>query len=236
MSFLKAEWRKLAIANYLVDPHVLEKYLPYGVELDFWKDECLVSLVGFMFQNTKVLGCRIPFHTSFEEVNLRFYVKTRVGNEWRRGVVFVKEFVPRQAISFIANCLYNEHYEAISMRHQWNASSAKYEWKCGKEWHRFQIDHKIKSQEIEIGSEEEFITEHYFGYTKVTETKTNQYEVKHPRWKVYPVEGYSIKVDFAKVYGTEFSFLTKSIPQSVFLAEGSEISVERKQNLSFKQS
>jgi uncharacterized protein len=231
MSFLKAEWRKLAIANYSVNPKILEKYLPYGVELDLRQDKCLVSLVGFMFKNTRVLGCSIPYHINFEEVNLRFYVKTKVGNEWRRGVVFVKEFVPRTAISFIANYLYNEHYQAVSMCHSWSQSTVQYGWKYQNQWNNFSLNHEAESKEMPFGSEEEFITEHYFGYTKVTEAITHQYEVKHPRWKIYPVINYSIEVDFEKVYGKAFGFLSGSTPESVMLAEGSEISVERKQNL-----
>ena len=51
------------------------KYLPNGVELDFWDGKCLISVVGFMFLNTQLLGISVPFHRNFEEVNLRFYVK-----------------------------------------------------------------------------------------------------------------------------------------------------------------
>jgi uncharacterized protein len=137
MSFLKAEWRKLAIANYQVSPQTLESHLPYGVELDFWKDKCLVSLVAFMFKNTRVLGCPIPYHINFEEVNLRFYVKTRMDNEWRRGVVFIKEIVPRPAISFIANYFYNEHYLALPMKHKWESARVEYSWKYQNTWQNF---------------------------------------------------------------------------------------------------
>jgi len=34
MPFLTAEWRKLAFANYPVDPAVLQPCLPFGTELD----------------------------------------------------------------------------------------------------------------------------------------------------------------------------------------------------------
>ena len=87
MSFLKAEWRKLILANYKVEPELLKPYLPYGTELDLWQDSCYLSLVGFMFVNTKIKGVKIPFHVNFEEVNLRFYVKRYDNGEWKRGVV-----------------------------------------------------------------------------------------------------------------------------------------------------
>src|SRR5688572_25492729 len=119
MSFLKAEWRKLAIANYAVDPTVLEKYLPAKTELDLWNGTCYVSLVGFRFTNVRLFGIPIPFHRNFEEVNLRFYVRHNHNGEWRRGVVFVKELVPKRAITFVANTIYKENYQTVKMDHRW---------------------------------------------------------------------------------------------------------------------
>ncbi|MCB9261021.1 MAG: DUF2071 domain-containing protein [Flavobacteriales bacterium] len=113
MTFLKAEWRKLAIANYVVDANVLLDYIPAGTELDLWNGKCYVSLVGFMFQNTRLLGIKIPFHVHFEEVNLRFYVKRFDNGIWKRGVVFIKEIVPKRALTFVANTVYNENYEIL---------------------------------------------------------------------------------------------------------------------------
>ena len=118
MNFLKAEWKNLALFNYEVDAKLLEKYIPAGTEIDLWNDKCYVSLVGFMFENTKVLRFKIPFHIDFEEVNLRFYVKRFENGTWKRGVVFIKEIVPKKAITFIANTLYQEHYETQKMRHE----------------------------------------------------------------------------------------------------------------------
>ena len=119
MSFLKAEWRKLILLNYEVPEEVLLPYLPYGTELDKWDRKCLVSLVGFKFVNTRMLGIKIPFHINFEEANLRFYVKRIENGELKRGVVFIKEIVPKFAISTVANLLYHENYETMPMRHEW---------------------------------------------------------------------------------------------------------------------
>ena len=110
-TFLQAEWRKLAMVNYSIDKKILDKYLPPKTEIDLWNDICYVSLVGFMFKNTKVKGLKIPFHTNFEEVNLRFYVRYEDNGEWKRGVVFVKEIVPKPALTFVANTVYKENYE-----------------------------------------------------------------------------------------------------------------------------
>ncbi len=235
MSFLTAEWRKLALANYEVDPKILQPFLPSGVELDPWKGKHYVSLVGFMFVNTKVIGIKIPFHTNFEEVNLRFYVRRKVDGDWRRGVVFIKEIVPRHAITLIANTLYKEHYETQKMGHQWsfdqNTITVSYNWWHGKNKQSLKVIGKTPAQPIPKKSEEEFITEHYFGYTKVAPAKTFEYEVTHPRWLCYPVSTYTLDIDFGLVYGDAFQWLNHANPNSVMLAEGSQITVENKTQL-----
>ncbi|MGB1294072.1 MAG: YqjF family protein [Flavobacteriales bacterium] len=232
MSFLKAEWRNLALANYEIDPKLLQKYLPYGTELDLWNGKCMVSLVGFMFINTAVLGLKIPGHINFEEVNLRFYVKRTENDQIKRGVVFIKEIVPKKAITFIANSLYKENYETMKMDHRWktneNALNIQYRWKKNNIWHHIQILANTQSNDIIPESETEFITEHYWGYAKINANKSNEYEVTHPKWKVFKVTDFDINVDFGALYGVEFNCLNLAQPKSVMLAEGSKITVENK--------
>ncbi|NNM23500.1 MAG: DUF2071 domain-containing protein [Flavobacteriaceae bacterium] len=235
MSFLKAEWRKLILVNYVVDPKILEPYIPNDTQLDLWQDKCYVSLVGFMFQNTKLLGVKVPGHVNFEEVNLRFYVKRKVGNEWRRGVVFIKELVPKWALSFVANTVYGESYETVPMSHEWKRSGdvmeISYGWKKDS-WDQFlKVTANAHAIPIEFGSEAEFITEHYWGYARQSATKTNEYEVTHPKWDQYAVNDYELAVDFKLNYGDEFEFMNSLKPESVLLAEGSEITVESKKGL-----
>lgn len=187
-----------------------------------------------MFQNVRVKGLKIPFHINFEEVNLRFYVRHFDGREWKRGVVFIKEIVPKPLLTFVANTIYKEHYETMPMCHSWLATEdslvTEYQWKK-KRRHSFKLITEKETVNIAIGSEAEFITEHYWGYTKLGEQKTAEYGVEHPRWNVYPVKEYFIDVDFAAVYGNEFGFLAKETPVSVFLAEGSEIVVKSGMNI-----
>ena len=235
MSFLKAEWRKLAIANYAIDKNYLSEFVPYGTELDFYDGKCFVSLVGFMFENTRLLGIKVPFHVDFEEVNLRFYVRRLENGKWKRGVVFIKEIVPKRALTFIANTVYNENYETMPMSHSWSENEdsreVQYTWtKSGKE-NKFKITASRASFEIVSGSETEFITEHYWGYAKVNHVNSNEYEVTHPKWKAYVVKDYKIDVDFGAVYGEKFDFLNFLKPNSVMLAEGSEITVENKKTI-----
>src|SRR5690554_4002064 len=184
MSFLKAEWRKLALANYVVDKEVLTQYVPFGTELDLWEGKCYVSLVGFMFKNTRLLGVKIPYHINFEEVNLRFYVKRFENDQWKRGVVFIKEIVPKRALTFVANTVYHENYETMLMSHKWEESethqTVEYNWSKSGKLHSFQVQTSLKKQEIVPQSETEFITEHYWGYAKINHKKSNEYEVRHP--------------------------------------------------------
>jgi len=232
--FITAEWRKLIMANYVIDPGLLKKYLPAKTELDTWNDNHYISLVGFMFLNTRLKGLPIPFHANFPEVNLRFYVKYRSGNEWKRGVVFINEFVPKPAISFIANRLFKEKYVTFPMKHKWEITDKKmigYYWKKNDKWHKLEATASLDSFELKTGSKEEFITEHYWGYSLIDQNKTGEYKVEHPRWNIYPVEKYDIDCNFKDLYGNEFEFLDHSQPGSVFLAEGSQISVYSKKVL-----
>ena len=216
------------MANYIIDPEILKPFLPHKTELDFYKGNCFVSLIGFMFLNTKLKGIPIPFHQNFEEVNLRFYVRHLDGNVWKRGAVFIKEIVPKPMISLVANTLYGEHYETRKMNHYWRIGrddmEIEYNWKTSG-WNGFSIEASNQLQEIMPESEPEFISEHYWGYTKLGPQTTSEYGIEHPKWKIYPTLGYKIDVDFEENYGKEFSFLNDAEPSSVFLAEGSEIIV-----------
>ncbi|REC46613.1 YqjF family protein [Chryseobacterium pennipullorum] len=228
MNFLKAEWRKLAIINYEINPELLLKYLPVGTELDFYKGKCYVSLVGFMFLNTKLMGVPIPFHRNFEEVNLRFYVKKKENGIWKRGVVFIKEIVPKPALSFVANAVYKENYHTLPMKNTISEKDdellIKYSWK-DKSWHSIRIIADCNAQQMEADSEFEFITEHYWGFTR-KKNMTAEYEVCHPKWDCYPVKDHRLNIDFRTVYGHDFDCLTHQKPISVMLAEGSEIEVK----------
>jgi uncharacterized protein YqjF (DUF2071 family) len=108
--FLAAEWRNLVMLNYRVDPGILERFVPRGTAVDSFQGSTYISVVGFQFLRTRLFGrLAIPFHANFDEVNLRFYVRRKEGEEARRGVVFVKEIVPRRAIAAVARFSYGEN-------------------------------------------------------------------------------------------------------------------------------
>jgi uncharacterized protein len=235
-TFLTAEWRKLIMAQYLVSPETLTPWLPAGLELDLFRGNCYVSLVGFLFDQVRVKGLRIPFHTRFEEVNLRFYVRrTEADGTQKRGVVFIREFVPLAAITIVANTLYEEPYATLPTRCSIESTSQKlsvrYDWRHRKIWQSLAAEASPVAQPIPPGSEEEFVTEHYWGYTKRRDGSTSAYEVQHPRWQVYPIHSHAIVADFAALYGPAFAVLNQEKPVSVLLAEGSAITVHAGQRL-----
>jgi uncharacterized protein YqjF (DUF2071 family) len=229
-TFLTAAWRKLIMAQYSIDPAVLAPSLPPGLELDLYEGRCFVSLVGFLFDRVRLKGIPIPFHTRFEEVNLRFYVRRPMPDgTHRRGVVFLSEIVPLPAITLTARALYGEAYSTASTRSTWQQDdsglSIRYEWKHRGQWQHVQVEAGARAGTIAAGSMEEFITEHYWGYTRRRFGGTGEYGVAHPRWQTYPVLATSVQADFGSLYGPAFAGLTKRDPDHVLLAEGSAIAI-----------
>ncbi len=232
--FLKARWENLIMANYVVDPELLTPYLPNGVELDYFDGKTYVSLVGFMFKDTKIFNVPIPFIGSFEEVNLRFYVKRTVNDEVRRGVVFISEIIPSKIIAMTANLLYKEHYRyAPTINHITNSHAEKkvvYKWQINKKWNRISVQAMADGICIKENSLEEFIFEHYYGYSALSKKTSLEYKVNHPRWNINYVKDFDIHCCFQSLYGDAFKTLDNVSPHSVMLAEGSDVSVKWKKN------
>lgn len=230
--FLSARWENLIMANYAVNPELLKPYLPNGVELDFYEDKTYVSLVGFMFKQTSLFNIPVPFLGTFEEINLRFYVKRVEGDSIKRGVVFINETVPYKLVAWLANKLYKEHYIAIPTKNEIEitslSKSIKYHWKINREWNHIAVNTSIENEQMLPGSIEEFIFEHYYGYTKINNQLSQEYKVDHPRWLVNKVIDHSIHCDFKSMYGNDFSFLSDRQPDSVTVAEGSPVTVKWK--------
>ena len=231
-TFLKAKWENLIMVNYEIDDCHLLPYLPNGVELDYYKGKSLISLVGFLFKDTRLFKFPMPFFGTFEEVNLRFYVKRKCGNEFKRGVVFINETVPNKTVALVANKLYKEHYTAIPTKHYWkiaeNKKEIEYQWLVNGQWNTLRVLADKNSKKMEIGSEEEFIFEHYFGFTKVKSDSSIEYKINHPRWLINEIKNYTVNCNFKDFYGKAFEILDLTKPHSVMLAEGSAISVDWK--------
>lgn len=273
--FLTANWRYLAMLNFVVDPAIVAPLVPPGTELDFENGETFVSVVGFLFLDTRLLGLPIPLHRDFEEVNLRFYVRKKSADTWRRGVVFVRELVPRRAIALVARAFYGENYLALPMKHEIEHVAApasggqllqeerhtrgakaerrswaiqpieaigcppgaervdlklkvQYSWRRGRKWESLKMTARGEPQIIPAGSHAEFITEHYWGYTCVR-SGCSEYRVNHPRWKIWNADSFEFSANVVALYGEQFAGTLAAPPRSTFIADGSAISVERKE-------
>ena len=233
--FLQAEWRHLAILNFEVEPSVLEDLVPQGLDLDLWEGRSDVSLIGLLFVNTRVLGVPIPFQRNFEQVNLRFYVRRRVTNGWRRGVVFIKELVPCFAIALAARALYNEPYVALPMRHRFECApedreriqSVTYLWRFAGREHSLTLTTRAIPSPTREDSQEAFFAERYWGYSVQRDGAVVEYHVERPRWCVAAASDARLDCDVAGLYGQRFSQVLREKPSSAFFTTGSEVTLSK---------
>jgi uncharacterized protein YqjF (DUF2071 family) len=220
--------------NYVVDPKIVAPLVPPGTEIDFENGETFLSVVGFLFLDTRLLGLPIPLHRDFEEVNLRFYVRKKSADTWRRGVVFVREFVPKRAIATIARAFYGEPYVALPMKHQIDHVdlnlSVEYSWRRGRKWESLKMSASGGPQTIPAGAHAEFITEHYWGYT-CFRGGCSEYRLEHPRWKVWNADSFEFNADVSVLYGEQFVEPLSAAPRSAFIADGSPIQVLLREQL-----
>jgi uncharacterized protein YqjF (DUF2071 family) len=274
---LSAEWRNLVLLNYEVDPAVLAPHVPAGTELDFHEGKTYLSIVGFQFQSTRLCGLRIPGHANFEEVNLRFYVRRRAEEGWRRGVTFIRELAPRRAVALTARWLYNENYLCVPMRHHIDArepsgplplegmgpnehgrpevaraqcgslcaatgeggragtrlkpnfdapipTRIEYYWKFHRHWRHIALEPTTPAALPEPHSHDEFIIEHYWGYSALPR-RAKEYLVAHPPWRIAAAQSAELNCDVAALYGQQFAPFLQAEPTSAFWADGSQVRV-----------
>jgi uncharacterized protein len=229
--FLTAEWTHVANITYAVDPARLLSHLPLGLELDTIDGKAFVSLVPFNFNNTRIQGIKIPFHSNFPEMNLRFYVKY---NE-RRGVTFLREYVPKFFVAFVANTVYNEKYSLARMKNTLDVSgeqiAMRYEVRVKGQDFFVEVKAENKPGIPGADSMEHFLKERDLGFTGASGS-TRYYIVEHPVWEVFPVRSVSMKIDFGVLFGREWEFLNREKPYATMLVKGSAIKVFPDQPLS----
>lgn len=228
--FFSAEWRDLVMLNYEVDPSLLARYIPPGTTLDSFNGKAYVSLVGFRFWRTRLFGyLPVPFHTEFEEINLRFYVRRQAGSQVRRGVVFIAEIVPRRAIAEVARRLYGENYRRAPMKHRIATEGAEntieFQWKVGREWCKLSAQTGGASGHPQSGSLEQFITEHYWGYSRQRNGACLEYRVSHVPWQVWTCPSAGFEGNASALYGERLNAVLQRRPDSAFVADGSPVIV-----------
>ncbi|MCA9523426.1 MAG: DUF2071 domain-containing protein [Myxococcales bacterium] len=237
--FLRANWRYLLMANYAIDPALLVDHCPAGVEIDRHDGETFVSLVGFLFLDTRVMRVPIPGHRDFEELNLRFYVRRQTDGGLRRGVAFIAEIVPRRAIAWVARTLYNESYLALPMDHRVDrhgdrlahGSRVSYRFFSNERWQEIAATVTGQCQDLAGGSFDQFIAEHYWGYARQKNGGTVEYRVDHPPWPIWRATDFQSSIDVSAVYGPAFVEPLSKPPRSIFIADGSAIAVHHGERL-----
>ena len=221
------------LVNFEAPAALLAPLVPRGTELDRHDGRLLVSLVGFRFLGTAVLGCRVPGHVDFDEVNLRFYVRREVDGDVRRAVTFVKEIVPRRAIAALARAVFNEPYVALPMHSEIKhrdadaSTRAVYGWRSRAGDYRIELEARGAQALPAPGSHESFIAEHYWGYTRQRDGGTIEYQVAHPPWSLRRAASAHVSGDMAAFYGPGFGEVLEAKPVSAYLAEGSPVTVSR---------
>ena len=233
--FIKARWENVIMANYAIDPEILMPYLPKGVELDEYNGNAYLSLVGFTCRDTRLFNIPLPFIGSMEAVNLRFYVKRTVNDEVRRGVVFINEVIPNSLVALTANLIYKERFKVRRTKRNIRVDQAEkkvvYKWRVNKKWNRICAQAMAEGVCIRDNSFEEFICEHYYGFSCVNKKCSMEYKVEHPRWNIHYVKDFDIHCNFQKLYGDQFRTLDKISPHSVMMAEGSDVSVNWRRHI-----
>lgn len=220
--FLTAEWLYLANITYAVDPSVLEAYLPKGLELDIVNGKAFVGLLPFSFNNTRLKNLRVPFHVNFPEMNLRFYVK----RGQKRGVVFIREYVPKFLVALVANVFYGERYSLAGMKTTMKMDNEDISLK-------YEVKAKGKAFSIEmLAANKPFVpaegtTEHYFkeleyGFTS-GRAPVKFYSVHHPQWETFPLKELRMNIDFGCLYGKDWDFLNGEKPYNSMLVKGSAV-------------
>lgn len=219
--FMRAHWHHVLSLTYPVDEKLLLPYLPSGARISELKGSPRVSLVAFGFKDTRVKGIKIPLHVNFPEINLRFYVEV----EGKRAVVFIREFVPRPAISLVAKGIFNEPYKTILMK--MNIEDRKSEVRVSHSFKGNMIQANLSSilSVPDTNSPEYWLTHHELGVGRSHSGETQLYKVKHPVWELYNIKTLDWKVDFKSLYGKEWEFLNTLEPSHTTVARGSEVEV-----------
>ncbi len=221
--FLTAQWRNLIVATFAVPDDILEKYLPPGLELDRHDGQAFCSLVGFQFQKPSVFGLPSPFYRNFPEWNLRIYV--RRGE--KRGVHFVREFVPHRLVTWAGRLSFREPFETapVTVDVSTGATKLKVEYTVtrGGKTHLLSAEGAIRTQ-CPSDWDARF-TDLNWAFSHTSSGGIREFEVKRPAWDMHPLHRFHIDVDWAKLYGPRWALMNGREPVSVALLAGSEVRV-----------
>lgn len=220
---LTGAWRNLCFVNYAVPPAQLERHLPSGLTLDTVDGEAFVSVVAFDFHDLRMRGVPGLGYRRFPQINFRFYVR----DGERRGVVFLRELVPKRLLAWASRAIAGEPYAYAPLhseqRRQGDTLEIAHHLGHDDQVHRLRMSATAIMRDPREVLAERFFTERHWSYNQSRSGKLRQYEVLHPLWSIYRVDHCDFVWDFAARYGGEWAWLTKAKPRSFIAAEGSPV-------------
>ena len=228
---MAADFQYLVFLNYHVDRNLLSSRIPEGVQLQLFNGKAYISIVAFLFKNLQVAGIPAPFHQQFEQVNLRFYVKQGTAAAEKRGVVFIREIVPKTLLANTAQVLFHEKYVSVPMSHRYQIDESplnevEYSWQTERKDCSVRAVFEKNWSYPEQNSAEHFFTDRAFSFTRMKDGTTREMIVEHPLWRTAPVKEAKTEYDIPEVFGTEFVPYLTLQPASAFIAEGSSVSLK----------
>ena len=228
---MRARFSELVALNFSIDPAILQPLVPRGLELDFFKDETYVSLIAMMLRDVRVFGFPIHIASGFEEINLRFYVRRRVGDSYRKGACFLKDYVSGAAAAWVLGRIFKAEFGRLKLKHKNSGFDPKeenaipevdYQWKVDDHMNRVRVKAREKVQRMGADTKVGFILNHNNEYS-CRNGKTLEYAMARPQWVVWNAAQANFTCDVRKLFGPEFEKPLSRRPASVFVTSGSEV-------------
>ena len=230
-----AEWREIVVINFEIDPKLLRNFIPPKTELDFFNETSFVTLMARACKNVKPYGWPIVFAKSIDQILLRFYVKRKVGDTWRRGVCLIRDYLPKRKASFFLNWMFKHSFTQVPIKRTSSnfesglptqLPTVEYQWTTGDYVNHIKVNARSQMRQQEQETKESFVLDHHYGYT-VKEGKTYEYYVEYSPWAMWDAQSGSFDCDTENVFGRPFVRALKQRPASVFLARGSDVIIYR---------
>jgi len=98
---------------------------------------------------------------------------------------------------------------------------AEYQWQLNGNWCKLRAEARGTPAHPAEGSVEQFITEHYWGYSTQRSGGCMEYHVAHPPWRVWATTAAGFEGDAGALYGPELAAILQRRPDSTFIDDGS---------------
>lgn len=210
--FLSSTWKNTFIVTWEIEPELLLEHLPHKIGLYTENGKAFLSFVVYNFENTKVKGIKMPFHVSFPEMDLRYYVK----HNNSLGVAFIQHIVPRYCISLWAKRIFNENYITLPMDYsfQETETSKVLHYKVWKDKKMFSLDFLSNKEFVESTFSLYNQVQYGFGVDKYGNSTKFKFD-KLNNFHSLSTLDYAINLDYSALFGRKWAFLNELSPIDV---------------------